>query len=168
MCLGSLLGPVAEPGIVPKPYPSHGPSLPGRTTQYVTHLLTTEAAELWPEQHYVSPNSLHAKCTHYLLARFAWAIPLHIKPFVTSKKDWIVIYIDDAKAKDWVFKTGWLSAAKLDQRYGGGGEQGAKESAKEKAMTPNKRKKGTEKDNAGDSGRIDDENPNREWVYKIG
>lgn len=150
--------------IVPKPYPSHDPSLPDRTTQYVTHLLTTEAAELWPEQHYIKPNSLHAKSTPYLFARFAWAILLHVKSFVTSNKDRIVIFVEDAKAENSVLKTGWLSKAELSLRYGGDGGQ----RAKEKAVTPNKRKKGAEKDNADKGGSIDDEELNREWVYKTG
>jgi len=39
--------------------------------------------------------------------------------------------------------------------------------AKEKKTTPNKRRKGAERNNA-DGGNIDRENPNREWVYKTG
>ncbi|KAK1762932.1 hypothetical protein QBC33DRAFT_480697 [Phialemonium atrogriseum] len=150
--------------IVPKPYPSHDPSLPGFTTQYVTHLLTAEAAEIWPEQHYVSPNNLHEECTPYLFARFAWAILLQVKPFITSGKDRVVIYVDDPKAEDRVFKTGWLKGAELNRRYGGGGEQGAKE----KATTPSKRKKGSEKSNADNSSSIDDGDLNHGWVYRTG
>src|SRR5205814_2940390 len=68
--------------IVPKPYPSHDPSLPGPTTQYVTHLLTREAAELWPEQHYISPCNAQTyirligrQCKYGVLAlRIFWSI----------------------------------------------------------------------------------------------
>jgi hypothetical protein len=66
--------------IVPKATVTEGG---GQTFQYVTHILSDCAAELWPEYHNTLVQYIDQRSRPYLLARFAWAILLNVKPFVT-------------------------------------------------------------------------------------
>ncbi len=117
--------------ILPKPYPSLDPSLPDHTTEYVTQLLDHDAWPLWPEWQYVKPAPLRIGCHPYLFARFAWAILLRTKRFLTSFKDRYVIYVKDQTASKWVYTTGWLSGEELYQRYAHEGNDADTDNANE-------------------------------------
>jgi hypothetical protein len=50
--------------------------------QYVTHLISQEAAELWPAWHNTLVQNIPINSTPYLFAHFAWAVLLRAKPFI--------------------------------------------------------------------------------------
>ncbi|KAG5304192.1 hypothetical protein I7I50_11205 [Histoplasma capsulatum G186AR] len=52
--------------------------------QFVTHILSTEMAQYWPTYHNTLVQHLQVDCRPYLFARFAWAVLLHVKPFINS------------------------------------------------------------------------------------
>lgn len=52
--------------------------------QYVSHILSAEAAELWPAYHNTLVQYLHRASRPYLFARFAWAVILRVKPFIIN------------------------------------------------------------------------------------
>jgi HNH endonuclease len=66
--------------IIPKSIGISAPYSP----QYVTHILLQGAAELWPTYHNTLVQYLHENAHCYLFARFAWAILLQVKPFISA------------------------------------------------------------------------------------
>ncbi|KAL7627754.1 hypothetical protein AAE478_001949 [Parahypoxylon ruwenzoriense] len=133
--------------IVPKIFEA-GTSV-GVTTsspQYVTHILSNEAAELWPTYHHTIVQSLHNSSRPYLFARFAWAILLRVKPYITAgiPRDVTRVYINNDERKT-EYKAERLSGPQLERLYCGGGSK----AAISKNATPSKRKRSARgKDNA--------------------
>lgn len=100
--------------------------------QYVTHILSRDAAELWPEYHHIIIQSLHGRSRPYLFARFAWAVLLQVKPFITAGWPRHVIrahIINDQSKME--YRADHLNGPQLQDIYGGSGS---------KAATPRKRK----------------------------
>lgn len=123
--------------IAPKIGGSHG-SEQGSTNspQYVSHILSLEAKELWPAYHNTLVQYLHPDARPYLFARFAWSILFLIKGFVTDgdvsrNVKRIQSYAEDGSI---VQQEEFLSGSQLSMNYGGGGS---------KSATPRKRRTGT-------------------------
>ncbi|KFH48542.1 hypothetical protein ACRE_006410 [Hapsidospora chrysogenum ATCC 11550] len=100
--------------------------------QYLTHILSKDAAELWPEYHHTIVQSLHGGSRPYLFARFAWAVLLKVKPFVTAGWPRHVIRVHISNGQSEVeYRADHLNGPQLQDLYGGG---------ESKAATPRKRK----------------------------
>jgi hypothetical protein len=102
--------------------------VPGSTTpsiQYITNIISQDAAELWPAYHNTLVGSLHTKSPAYLFARFAWAILFRVTLFVISGYPRQVVRIHrDAKGKI-EYKAEKCSGTMLSSMYGGGGSLAA-------------------------------------------
>ena len=107
--------------ITPKTMETTTPHSP----QYVTHILRANAAELWPTYHNTIVQSLNERARPYLFARFAWAVLLQVKPFITAgfSRHGIRIQISDEDKIE--YKEELLSGPQLKAYYGGGGSQRA-------------------------------------------
>ena len=117
--------------IVPKASVTEGG---GQSFQYVTHILSEYAAELWPEYHNILVQHVDQKSHPYLLARFAWAILLNVKPFVTQAVSRYVIRLQTDSSGKVQRKAELVTGLALQGSYGGGGT---------KAATPKRRKPAT-------------------------
>ncbi len=95
------------------------------SNQYVTHILRREAVELWPTYQNIIVQYLDGKARPYLFARFAWAILLQVKPFITDDLPRHVIRINISDADQIEYKKELLSGPQLKAYYGGGGSKGA-------------------------------------------
>jgi hypothetical protein len=105
-----------------------------RSPQYVSHILSTSAAEYWPTYHNTIVQYLENDSRPYLFARFAWAILLFVKPFVTAGDPRHVIRLQVSTGPEdveIVRKEEFLSGAQLKSSYGGVGS---------KSATPKKRR----------------------------
>ena len=89
--------------------------------QYVTHILRVNAAELWPTYHNIIVQSLNERSRPYLFARFAWAILLQVKPFITAGPPRYAIRIQISDKDKIEYKEELLSGPQLKAFYGGGG-----------------------------------------------
>lgn len=107
--------------IVPKVMQTTNPHSP----QYVTHILRTQAAELWPTYQNVIVQYLDMRARPYLFARFAWAILLQVKPFITGSLSRQVIRIKISDEDKIEYGKELLSAPQLNAYYGGEGSRGA-------------------------------------------
>ncbi|KAL2144174.1 hypothetical protein VTI28DRAFT_9465 [Corynascus sepedonium] len=104
--------------------------------QYVTHIISQNAAELWPTYHTTLVGSLHAKSRAYLFARFAWAILFRVKLFVIAGLRRHVIRISRDEAGRIEYKAKYCTGAELQDAYGGGRSKVAT------PLNPRKRKSG--------------------------
>jgi HNH endonuclease len=95
------------------------------TTQYVTHILLNEAAEIWPTYHNNPVQNLSEKAHYYLFARFAWAILLQVKPFIIAGFPRNVIRIQMDLEGRINREEKLLSGSQLKAYYGGGGSKRA-------------------------------------------
>lgn len=100
---------------IPAPYSS----------QYVTHILLKEAAELWPTYHNTPVQYLDENAHYYLFARFAWAILLQVKPFIIAGFSRHVIRIQTSGEDKTNRKEEFLNGSQLKAYYGGGGSKRA-------------------------------------------
>ena len=106
------------------------------STQYATHIISRDAAELWPIYHTALVESLHFESRAYLFARFAWAILFRIKLFVIAGRLRHVIRISRDEAGDAKYKTEYCAGTELEKAYGGGGSKAAT------PLNPKKRRSG--------------------------
>jgi HNH endonuclease len=95
------------------------------SSQYVTHILSKEAAELWPIYHNTLVQYLDENAHYYLFARFAWAILLQVKPFIIAGFSRHVIRIQMSGEDKITRKEEFLSGSQLKAYYGGGGSKRA-------------------------------------------
>ncbi|KAK0709811.1 hypothetical protein B0T26DRAFT_743157 [Lasiosphaeria miniovina] len=93
--------------------------------QYVTHIISGPAAELWPTYHNTLVESLHFRSRAYLFARFACAILFQAKLFVTAGQDRQVIQVSRDKFGNVEYKTKYCTGEDLENAYGGGGSKTA-------------------------------------------
>jgi HNH endonuclease len=107
--------------IIPKVMKTTIPHSP----QYVTHILRREAVELWPTYQNIIVQYLDETARPYLFARFAWAILLQVKPFITDDLPRHVIRIKISDEDKIEYKKELLSGPQLKTCYGGGGSKGA-------------------------------------------
>jgi len=93
--------------------------------RYVTHIISRDAAELWPTYHNTLVESLRNSSRAYLFARFAWAILFRVKLFVINgyPRHVIRIYKDEESAIE--YKAEHCTGKMLSSEYGGGGSQAA-------------------------------------------
>ncbi|EEQ84126.1 hypothetical protein, variant [Blastomyces dermatitidis ER-3] len=99
-----------------------------RSAHYVSHILSTAAAEYWPTYHNTIVQYLDSKSRPYLFARFAWAILLFVKPFVTAGDSRHVVRLQASTGVEDVeleWKAEFLSGAQLRASYSGGGLKSA-------------------------------------------
>jgi hypothetical protein len=103
------------------------------TPHYVSHILSTAAAELWPTFQNKLVQYIHPSSRPYLFARFAWSILLSVKPFITVgvARHVLRVHVEGESIKH---RTEFVSGPQLVAYYGGGGSKGA---------TPKKRRSGT-------------------------
>ncbi|KAH0530679.1 hypothetical protein TsFJ059_005279 [Trichoderma semiorbis] len=109
------------------------PKMTSDGTQFVTHILSKDAAELWPTYHNITIQ--HPSNRNYLFARFAWAIFQQVKLFIIQggKREIIRLQLDtDTGAIN--YKQESMSGPQLQNLFGGGGSRSA---------TPMKRRLGT-------------------------
>lgn len=99
------------------------------TFQHVTHIISSKVADYWPSHHNTIVQCLSEESQPYLFARFAWAILLQVKHFVTDGQSRAVrirtttIGIDGVEGVE--YKTEFLTGPRLKKEYGGGGSQAA-------------------------------------------
>lgn len=93
--------------------------------QYVTHIISRSAAELWPTYHTTLVESLHSDSRAYLFARFAWAILFRIKLFVTAGRHRHVIRLYRDQTGVIEYKTEYCTGTELQNADGGGGSKTA-------------------------------------------
>ncbi|EEH11301.1 conserved hypothetical protein [Histoplasma capsulatum G186AR] len=99
-----------------------------RSAYYVSHILSDNAAEYWPTYHNTIVQYLGNDSRPYLFARFAWAILLFVKPFVTTGDPRNVIHLEvstSVEKTQTVWKAEYLSGAQLKANYSGGGSKSA-------------------------------------------
>lgn len=109
------------------------PKMTSDGTQFVTHILSKDAAELWPTHHNIIIQ--HPSNRNYFFARFAWAIFQQVKLFIIrgGKREIIRLQLDtDTGAIN--YKQESMSGPQLQNLFGGGGSRSA---------TPMKRRLGT-------------------------
>jgi hypothetical protein len=94
-------------------------------TQYITHILLKEAAELWPTYHNTLVQYLHEDSEPYIFARFAWAVLFNVKCFIVAGFPRRVIRIQANNEGRTEHKEEYLSGPQLKALYGGGGSQRA-------------------------------------------
>ncbi|KAG5289480.1 hypothetical protein I7I48_08813 [Histoplasma ohiense] len=97
-----------------------------RSARYVSHILSE--AEYWPTYHNTIVQYLESDSRPYLFARFAWAILLSVKPFVTNGEPLNVIRLEvstGAEETQKVWTAEFLSGAQLKANYSGGGSKSA-------------------------------------------
>ncbi|UKZ72268.1 uncharacterized protein TrAtP1_013210 [Trichoderma atroviride] len=109
------------------------PKLTTGGTQYVSHILARQASELWPTYQNLIIRGLTSASKPYLFARFAWAVLLRVKPFVTQgfQRHVIRVHVDNNESSLVEYKEEIMTGIQLQAHYGGGGS---------KAATPLKRK----------------------------
>ncbi|KAK0733763.1 hypothetical protein B0T26DRAFT_736627 [Lasiosphaeria miniovina] len=93
--------------------------------QYVTHIISESAAELWAQSHITLVGSLNNQSRAYLFARFAWAILFWAKLFVIAGQRRHAIRVSrDADGK---IEHKTMSCTGIEPRnaYGGGGSKTA-------------------------------------------
>jgi HNH endonuclease len=95
------------------------------SSQYVTHILLKEAAELWPTYHNTLVQYLDENTHYYLFARFAWAILLQVKPFIIAGFSRHVIRIQMSGEDKINREEKFLNGSQLKAYYGGGGSKRA-------------------------------------------
>jgi HNH endonuclease len=95
------------------------------SSQYVTHILLDEAAELWPRYHNTTVQYLDEKSHYYLFARFAWTILLLVKPFIIAGFSRHVIRIQMSGEDKIIREEKFLNGSQLKTYYGGGGSKRA-------------------------------------------
>jgi HNH endonuclease len=95
------------------------------SSQYVTHILLDSAAELWPTYHNIPVQYLDENAHYYLFARFAWAILLHVKPFIIAGFSRHVIRIQLSGEDKITREEEFLNGSQLKAYYGGGGSKRA-------------------------------------------
>jgi hypothetical protein len=64
--------------------------------RYITHILLEDIAEFWPLYQNVNVQYLHQHSRPFLFARFAWAILLLAKRFVTNSLPRYIIRVEDS------------------------------------------------------------------------
>ncbi|KKZ66495.1 hypothetical protein EMCG_07775 [[Emmonsia] crescens] len=106
------------------------PKIPGAggPVQYVSHVLSVNAGEIWPKYHNVLVQYLDSESRPYLFARFAWAILLFARPFVTMGFPRQVIQLHVSTDADNVqvnWKAQFFSGEPLKSLYGEGGSKSA-------------------------------------------
>jgi HNH endonuclease len=101
------------------------PKTTAQSPQYVTHILRRHAAELWPTFHNIIVENLHSTARPYPFARFAWAILLHVKLFVTAGFTRHAIRIRLSGEDKIGYTRERLSGPQLQIYYGGGGSKRA-------------------------------------------
>jgi hypothetical protein len=106
--------------IIPKSIEIPAPN----SSQYVTHILLKEAAELWPTYHKTPVQYLDENAHYYLFARFAWAILLQVKPFIIAGFSRHVIRIQ-MSGEEINREEKFLNGSQLKAYYGGGGSKRA-------------------------------------------
>ncbi|KAK0720120.1 hypothetical protein B0H67DRAFT_575089, partial [Lasiosphaeris hirsuta] len=104
--------------------------------QYVTHIISQSAAELWPTYHTTIVESIHPKSRAYLFARFAWAILFRVKLFVIAGEPRHVIRVARTPAGTKEYKTEHCGGAELENTYGGGGRQESSDETAPGVMLP--------------------------------
>jgi hypothetical protein len=92
--------------------------------QYVTHLISQEAAELWPTWHDTLVQNIPINSTPFLFAHFAWAVLLGAKPFITMGVSRIVVRIVVKNEYQFERKIERLSGVQLEALYGDGDSKG--------------------------------------------
>lgn len=109
--------------IVPKKITADG------VPQYVTHMINNRDAEFWPTYHNVALQYLPRNSQAFLFARFAWAILLSVKSFITRKGRRYVIRRITTTTKDGCpqqkYISQFLTHETLISEYGGGGTKNA-------------------------------------------
>ncbi|PGG97114.1 hypothetical protein AJ79_09342, partial [Helicocarpus griseus UAMH5409] len=99
-----------------------------RSPRYVSHILSTSAAEYWPTYHNTIVQYLENDSRPYLFARFAWAILLFVKPFITAGDPRHVVRLQVSTGiedVEMVRKAELLSGAQLKASYSDGGSKSA-------------------------------------------
>jgi hypothetical protein len=106
--------------------------------RFVAHILSKDAAELWHTHHNTLVQYLNIDSAPFLFARFAWAILLSVKRFVTANVTRHVIRavvstqsIGGNETQGTKYESQFLQGQELNNLFGGGGS---------KAATPMKRK----------------------------
>jgi hypothetical protein len=96
------------------------PKATSNGTQYVIHILSTKAAEIWPDYHNAVVHRLHPRSFPYLFARFAWAIFGRIKGWINAgaQRDVIRAHVDPKGYTR--YKTERISGPQLQILYGDG------------------------------------------------
>ena len=99
------------------------PKVPDTSTppQYVTHILLGEAAEFWPACHNTLVQYLPGRAHPYLFARFAWAILLQVKTFITAGSSRWVFRISTNEKGEIEQKKEHINGPLLNAYYAGGG-----------------------------------------------
>lgn len=95
-------------------------------SQYVSHIFSLHADELWSTCHNTIVQHLHDDSRPYLFARFAWTVLLYVKPFITEGFSRRVIRIQP-KSEDQKIKREEesLSGVELKALYGDEGSKPA-------------------------------------------
>ncbi|KAK4146081.1 uncharacterized protein C8A04DRAFT_35347 [Dichotomopilus funicola] len=109
--------------IVPRMVTTNSSLMP--SLQYVTHIISRDAAELWPAYHLALVESLRTDSRAYLFARFAWAILFQVKLFVTAGRRRHVIQVSRDEAGDAKYEAKFRTGTELEKAYGGGGSKTA-------------------------------------------
>ena len=105
--------------------------------QYIVHFLSDNnvAAEYWSFYHHCLVQCLHPKSRPYLFARFAWAILLHVKNFVTGGIPRRVVVRIEGEDGSVEYDEKVLNGAQLIASYGGGGSRGSTASGNKRSRT---------------------------------
>ena len=97
--------------------------------RYMTHILWEDAAELWPTYHNTLVQYLHMRSAPYLFARFASAVLLSVKRFITTNTPRYVIRVEVSTDVNGIQQTKYekqlLNGQQLNNLYGGGGSKAA-------------------------------------------
>ncbi|KKZ61392.1 hypothetical protein EMCG_03998 [[Emmonsia] crescens] len=113
--------------------PKIGPD--GGAPKYVSHILHAQAGEVFPEHHNVEVQYLHQLSRPYLFARFAWAVLISTKWFVTSGMGRKVVRLQAASDDTPTWLTMSLPGEQLKSLYLAGGSRSA---------TPQKKRRTTD------------------------
>ncbi|PGH29520.1 hypothetical protein GX50_07729 [[Emmonsia] crescens] len=108
-----------------------------RSARYVSHILSRRAAEYWPTYHNTVVQYIENESGPYLFARFAWAVLLLVKAFVTSGYPRHVIRVQeltDVEDIETAWKEELLSGAQLRASYSGGGSKSATKKRKSELL----------------------------------
>jgi hypothetical protein len=103
------------------------PKLTPSGIQFVTHILSKEAVEIWPTYQNVIVRGVGFPSIPYLFARFAWAILHHVETrFVNQGFPRHVIRIHVDEKEGYVeYKQELMSGIQLQGLYGDGGSSSA-------------------------------------------
>lgn len=91
------------------------------TPQYVSHILSSDATELWPTSQNKLVQYTRRLSRPYLFARFAWSVLLSVKHFITSgfTRKVIRVHIEDNEGSESVkYKSVFVSGQQLVECYG--------------------------------------------------